>query len=98
MNFLRRLFSSPPSNNERFFPITVQCLRCGEILRGQANLTSELSVEEYDGGDNPTGFSVRKVLMGKERCFQQIEVSLIFDSQRRLTDKQITGGKFIEED
>jgi len=96
MNFLRKLFSSQPANTDRFYPITVQCLRCGEILHGQVNMGSELSTE-YDEADRTSGFFVRKVLMGKERCFQQVEVSLTFDANRHLTDKQITGGKFVEE-
>jgi hypothetical protein len=34
--------------------------------------------------------------MGSGRCFQQIEVELTFDANRRLLDKQVQGGTFIE--
>ena len=98
MNLLKKLaslFSSAPANTERFYPLTVQCLRCGEILHGQVNLNSELSVE-YDDKENAASFYVRKVLVGQGRCFQQVEISLTFDARRNLTDKQITGGKFVE--
>lgn len=96
MNFLKRLFSSTPANNDRFYPITVKCLRCGEVLSGQVNLNSELS-PEYDDSGRSSSYFVRKVLMGRERCFQQVEVALTFDAGRRLVDRQITGGAFVEE-
>jgi hypothetical protein len=42
------------------------------------------------------GYIVRKGLIGGNRCFQQIEVELNFDSSRQLTEKTITGGTFVE--
>jgi hypothetical protein len=38
----------------------------------------------------------RKILMGEGRCFQQIEVVLKFDQDRRMVDRTISGGDFIE--
>lgn len=96
MNFLRKLFSGTTKNNERFYPLKVQCLRCGEILEGQVNMGNELSVE-YDEADRASSFYVRKVLMGKGRCFQQVEVELTFDANRNVLNKQIAGGKFVED-
>lgn len=96
MNFFRKLFASTPKNNDKFYPLKVRCLRCGEILEGQVNMGSELSVE-YGENDNSNSFFVRKVLMGKGRCFQQVEVELTFDANRNLQDKKILGGKFVED-
>lgn len=96
MNFLRKLFApAARANTDKFYPIRVQCLRCGEILEGQVNMGSELSTEYDEAGNNY--FFVRKVLMGKGRCFQQVEVELTFDANRNLKDQHMTGGKLVEE-
>ncbi len=34
--------------------------------------------------------------MGDGICFQQIEVLLFFDSNRKLIDRKATGGEFID--
>lgn len=95
MNFLKRLFSGPPHDSGvNFYPLAVQCSRCGEIISTQINLSNDLSIE-YGDDEGPITYRCRKVLTGKERCFQQIEVTLIFDAGRRLTDRQIAGGKFL---
>jgi hypothetical protein len=72
----------------------VQCLRCGEQIRGRVDLRNDLSIE-YDGGGSAS-YHCRKVVMGSGRCFQQIEVYLNFDANHKLTDRQIQGGKFVE--
>ena len=73
--------------------ITVQCDRCGEVIRARINLDNDLSIE-YDESGNKTGYVCRKVLVGKEHCFQQIEVTLRFDAKRKLMDRKVTDGKF----
>lgn len=88
-------FPSPP-DRRKFYPFTVKCNHCGEIIQGQANMGNDLSAgngEDADAG----GFYCRKVLMGRQRCFQQIEVQLRFDKDRHLLDRQITGGQFVDE-
>jgi hypothetical protein len=91
---LASLFSgAPPSRAETLYLVTVQCQRCGEVLRGAVNLGNELS-EDFDEASGATTYHVRKVLMGSGRCFQPIEVTLKFDEGRRLLERQITGGKF----
>jgi len=41
---------------------------------------------------------VRKVLVGDgaHRCFQRIDVTLHFDKNKRLIDRSITGGDFLQ--
>jgi hypothetical protein len=34
--------------------------------------------------------------MGGGRCFQQIEVELKFDSNKKPIEKQISGGQFVD--
>lgn len=75
--------------------LAVQCDRCGEIIRARINLNNDLSVE-YDEDGNKTGYYCRKVFIGKQGCFQQIEVMLTFDAKRKLIDRKATDGKFVE--
>jgi hypothetical protein len=96
MNFLEKIFTSFSAGSPTVFPLKVKCNRCGEILEGRVNLANDLSVE-YDPAENPQSYSCRKVLQGSGRCFQSVEVILHFDSRRSLQDKEIHGGKFVEE-
>jgi DNA-directed RNA polymerase subunit N (RpoN/RPB10) len=89
---LAGLFAAPAS--APFYSVAVRCARCGEIIASQINLYNDLSVEY-----GPTGaatYVCRKVLIGQARCFQQIEVSLTFDADRRLAERRVTGGEFVD--
>jgi hypothetical protein len=100
MNFLKSLaslFTGPargPSGT--FYPIRVKCNRCGEIIEGQINMNNDLSIEYNHMGES-IGYTCRKVLMGSGRCFQQIEVELTFNANRGLKEKEISGGRFVDE-
>jgi len=92
MGFLKKLFSNEPSKPEKkFHTFQVKCKRCGEIIEARIDLDNDLSMN--DEGD---GYIVRKGLIGGNRCFQQIEVELTFDSSRQIMEKTITGGTFVE--
>jgi len=92
MSFLKNLFSSTPAKPPKnYFTFNVKCKRCGEIIEGRIDLDNDLSLN-----DEGNGYIVRKGLIGGNRCFQQIEVELTFDSSRQLIDKSITGGMFEE--
>ncbi len=100
MGFLKKLsslFAAPnPSGSRNIYPLVVKCKRCGEIIEGKVNLANDLSAgdgEEVGVGD----YYCRKLLMGKQRCFQQIEVTLRFNGDRRMVDRQIVGGSFADE-
>ena len=98
MNLLKRLFVPAPSQSGRQIDqITVRCQRCGEIITAPLDLRNDLSVE-YDESTGATTYLCRKGLMGKQRCFQTIEVTLTFDENRKLIDRQIQGGTFVEPD
>ena len=77
--------------------ITVKCNRCGEVISAALDLRNDMSAD-YNENTGATTFVSRKVLMGRQRCFQQIEVTLFFDSHHRLTSKEVVGGKFVEPD
>jgi len=92
MKFLNKIFP-PARSSSNFHSFGVKCNRCGEVIEGRVNLNNDLSVE-YEG--DRTVYYVRKVLMGTGLCFQQIEVTLKFDEPRRLLEKHISGGQFVE--
>ncbi len=97
MGFLKKLMggSVTPAARFNFYPLMVKCRRCGEVINAGVNLNNELS-ETCNANGIVTGYFCRKVMLGTGRCYQQIEVSLTFDSSRRLKDRQITGGQFVE--
>ncbi len=92
MSFLKKLFSeTPPKPEKHYYTFNVKCRRCGEIIEGRIDLDNDLSLDE-DGNS----YIVRKGLIGANRCFQQIEVEMTFTSDRKLIEKQIQGGTFVE--
>ena len=94
MSFLKNLFSGGPKRPEKkYYVFQVKCKRCGEIIEGRVDLDNDLSVE-YEGGNNV--YFGRKVLMGNNKCFQQIEVEIKFTSDRQLIERGVTGGTFVE--
>ncbi len=95
MNFFKKMLTRPPSNSGKFHIFAVKCKRCGEIIHGQVNVNNEPS-QEYDENGR-LYFVCRKVLVGNQLCFQQIEVIFKFNEMRGLLDRQITGGEFVDE-
>jgi len=95
MDFLKKVFSNvPTARGKRYYVFEVKCNRCGEIVEGRVDLDNDLSVE-YEGS-NAVYFG-RKVLMSSSgQCFQQIEVELKFNFDRKLLERQATGGQFVE--
>jgi hypothetical protein len=75
--------------------LAVRCDRCGETVRARVSMSNDLSTE-YDENGKVTGYFCRKVLIGPQRCFQPIEVTLKFDAKRKLVERTIAGGKFVE--
>ena len=83
------------SSGRRVMTITVQCDRCGEIISAPVDLRNDLSLDD-DEDATSKNYICRKGLMGRQRCFQPIEVTLHFDEKRTLIGHEVTGGKFIE--
>jgi hypothetical protein len=72
----------------------VRCKRCGEIVAGQVNLSNDPSLE-FDENNKPY-YVCRKVLIGSGHCFQSIEAHFKFDEDRRLLEREVMGGEFVE--
>jgi hypothetical protein len=92
---LAKIFA-PPIPASVHYPVEVICSRCGETITGSVNLNNDLSVV-YGSSEGDVSYFCRKMLLGEKRCFQQIEIELTFDRNRKLTGRKIKGGKFVEE-
>lgn len=79
------------------YMVYVRCTQCGEALKSRINLMNDLSLQYGEGGEQ-NSYYCRKMLIGASRCFQKIEVKLTFNANRKLIDRQISGGEFISEE
>ena len=94
MGFLKNLFGGASAKpGKRYYTFNVKCNRCGEIIEGRVDLDNDLSIE-YEGNNNV--YFGRKVLMGNNLCFQQIEVEMKFTPERQLIEREVKGGTFVE--
>lgn len=98
MSFFKKLtslFSTPSPSIKDSYYITVQCSRCGEQVKARVNMNNDLSIE-YGEETGKTIYFCRKTLIGEKQCFQQIQVELTFDQNRKLINRRIHGGQFID--
>ena len=98
MSFFKKLsgiFKAGGKDDDVSYWFTVQCSRCGEQIRARVNKRNDPSIN-YDENGKATYFC-RKVIMGDQLCFQKIEVELTFDQNRSVINRQIKGGKFVEQ-
>ena len=56
----------------------VKCAKCGEKIRVRVDPSNDLAQEFDDGGDNPSGYSATKGVIGKQ-CFRTLSVTVKFD-------------------
>lgn len=94
---LSGLFAPAPGREAAAYWIYVRCGRCGEALQARLDLYNELSAD-YEAGEGQAAYFARKTLIGSKRCFQPVEVELIFDERRKLVDRKIRGGEFVSEE
>jgi hypothetical protein len=100
MSFLKKIASalSPKDAGEgEALRVYVRCDKCGETIKTRIDLSHDLT-PNYSAEGRVTDYVVRKVLIGSQRCFEPIEVKLTFDSQRRVSSREINGGQFISEE
>ncbi len=88
LDSLKSFFGDAGPKDEGYW-IYVRCKRCGEVIKTRIDLQGSLSLQD-DGG-----YVAHKTLVGSQLCFQRVEVTLRFDSQRNLTDRDIAFGEFI---
>jgi len=95
MSFFNRLktLMSPLSQDRNGYWVYARCKRCGEVISSRVNLMNDPS-QDYKTGR----YTVHKVLVGdgRNRCFQRIEITLVFDKNKKLVERSIAGGDFLD--
>lgn len=94
MNILRQvanLFAgkSPVSGDVGLYYF-VKCNRCGEVIQVRINPMNDLSA-----ADDGHGLFTRKTIVGR-RCYNRIEAEFNYDSNRKLTNTEISGGTLVD--
>lgn len=97
MGFFQKLFSfsGPQKAPDYSTYITAKCNRCGEIIKCRIDLRNDLTIDYGDSGKD-ISYYCRKVLIGEQRCYQPIEIELIFDAKKKVVQRQISGGEFVD--
>ena len=91
MDFLKRLFGGSGGDVQgNALYVYVKPHRCDDVLELRINLNNDLSLN--DTGD---GYWVRKLASSSNYKCNQVEVTLYFDMNRRLQDKEISGGAWV---
>ncbi len=94
MNFLKKLFGGASDGVERdnraayFY---VQPHRCEDVLRVRIDMNNDLSLT-----DDNSSYWVRKLVSSSNYKCNQVELTLTFDTNRRLIDSQIQGGTMVD--
>ena len=89
LDSMKSLLAGGGGRDPRGYWVYVRCGRCGEAIKTRIDLSNDLSRLEEGG------FIVHKTLVGSQRCFERIEVTLTFDGNRRVVEREITHGDFI---
>ena len=91
MNFLKKLFGADGNRGDRGMYLYVNPHRCDDVLRVRVDMSNDLSQR-----DDGNGYWVRKLASGGNYKCNQVELTLYFDSNRRLVDQEIEGGKLVD--
>jgi hypothetical protein len=86
---LKSLFRGGGAPQDEAFWIYVRCRRCGEVIKTRLDLLNSLALNDEGG------YTASKTLVGNHLCFERIEVTLTFDENRRLINREILRGDFI---
>jgi hypothetical protein len=89
LDSMKSLLGGGEKRGEAGYWVYVRCRRCGEAIKTRIDLRNDLSPRDEGG------FVVRKTLVGDRRCFERIEVTLTFDENRQLAEREIVRGDFI---
>ena len=89
LDTLKSMFTGSGASKDEAYWIYVRCRRCGEVIKTRLDLHNNLTPQDEGG------YIAHKTLAGSRLCFERIEVTLTFDEQRRLMDREISRGEFI---
>ena len=91
MGFLKRLFggekSEKPYVDERGIYFYAQCEKCGSLVRVRAD--KQYDLQQADGG-----YVWHKTLVDS-KCFQRMQAVVNLDSSYRVTNQELSNGRFI---
>jgi hypothetical protein len=107
---LRSIFGGAPAT-ERYLHVYVYSNRCRSALAGRIDTMNELSPADVDtaasaeadggsGAPSDAKWYVRKVFStdGRDRCFDNVEVRVWLDGNKRIIHYEVTGGLWLEYD
>ncbi|MFP3853185.1 MAG: hypothetical protein ACLFWD_02705 [Anaerolineales bacterium] len=89
---IKRLFQASGDQDAHW--VHVRCNQCGEALRTRVDLAHDLTTQ-YDSNGHVEGYFARKMIIGSDRCFNQIEVEMEFDRSRQPLSHEVQGGELI---
>jgi hypothetical protein len=94
MNFFKKLFGGTGSRSDSDRAGSyyyVQARDCDEVVQVRIDLNNDLSLT-----DDGSGYWVRKLAHGTNyRCRWPVELTLYFDSNRRLQNSDVQGGELV---
>lgn len=89
LDSIKSLLGGGEEQDSTGYYVYVRCHRCGEAIKTRIDMRNDLSRLEEGG------FIVHKTLVGSQRCFERIEVTITFDENRKLVDREVVRGEFI---
>ena len=87
--WLKSLFRGGGVPQEEAFWIYLHCRRCGEVIKTRLDLLNSLAL------NHKGGYTASKMLVGNRLYFKRIEITLTFDENCRLINREILRGDFI---
>lgn len=98
MRWLRRFFKRPSRQDSATAVwIYVVCGRCAEAIRVRVDRRYDLVSEMRDPEEPGPAYTLHKDIVGV-RCFQRIAVDVAFDQRVQMTERHISGGRWLTEE
>ena len=98
MRWLQRFFKRPSrQDSATALWIYVACGRCGEVIRVRADRRYDLVSAMRDPGESDPAYTLHKDIVGG-RCFQRIAVDVAFDHRLQVTERHVSGGRWLSEE
>jgi hypothetical protein len=95
MEFFKKLFGggqSVPTDRAGMY-FYIRPTGCQEVVQVRINLHNDLSLTD----DNKTYFVHKSVRGTSYKCTRSAELELTFDSNRRMTSSEVSGGTLVTE-
>lgn len=99
MKFLKKLFSRllRGGTSGEIFAFSLECEKCGEKIKVRINKRTDLTSEYKDMGESGPAYALHKEALGNN-CPNLIHISMEFDRNKEIISRDISGGKFVEDE